>query len=119
MKLEVIKIKPNYLPMLDIIEIKNSIIYSDGSELNLVNINDVRLKKLELDKYIVAIYIEPITDDEGIHYDLSSYPMEKNISLKGTTIFGDIIIIRMIENNFYSLSMNEIDTYIKKLNNEI
>ena len=118
MELKVIKVKPGRKPIDTVINIKDDIIYvkdKKGSELHLVNINNKRLKMLELEKKIVIIYIEPIFDYDNIAYDIEGYPMEKNQVINEVSIYGDFIIVGYINGKYTSLKEQNIEKYINKL----
>jgi len=46
------------------------------------------------------------------------YPIEKNMTVKGVTLYGDIFALKKINNRYYGLTNDEIDSVMSILNTE-
>ncbi|MDR0978540.1 MAG: hypothetical protein LBL91_01125 [Lachnospiraceae bacterium] len=120
--LRILKIKPYEAPVLDEIEVLDSICYMKndrGSELEKMELleSNRELKFIQLEEYIFAICLNPkflaCDEDKNRYYD--GYPVEENRQIDGVDIYGDIIVIKKIADKYYSLTIDEMDKYMYKL----
>lgn len=117
--------QPNYAPVVTEIEITpNNICCIDvkhGTELNNVELsfsnNALDFRQLEDNIYAVSVTTKGIYKDEGYTYSpYFTYPIENNITMNGTAIYGDILVIGIYNEKVFTLSIEETDKYIKLLN---
>lgn len=111
------------IPMLDQVTVtENNILYLDNlpySNLNNINIfNEVELKYIDLGNYIFAISInEDILtnfDDKTKMYGI--YPVYPNIKFINRPLWGDIVVLKIVDDKIYELTIDEVDDYINVLN---
>lgn len=126
MKLRCVRIAEDYkIPILDEITItKDNMLYIDNDIYSTLNSKEIsiynkELDFMELDPFIYAISTNTnlLTDyDEETKSSFSS-PLfiNKNIKIQDKQLWGDIIIVKIVENKIYGLTEEEIDKYISLL----
>lgn len=65
---------------------------------------------------LVGLKSEDYSIPELFLFDL--YTIEKNITIDGITLYGDVIALKKIGNKYFGLSIDEIDKVISILNNK-
>ena len=121
MKLRCITIlEENHIPILDEITINNNYLYLDSNKYSTLNgieisMNNINLTFTDLEDNIFAI---SLNEKNLVDFDKQTKwfkvsPVYKNIM----ELWGDVVIIKVINNNIYELSISEVDKYIELLKN--
>ena len=115
MKIKCIRKKANDRPFLDEVSIENETMYVYNRQRVIYRIDLSKITFFEIDYNIVLI---GNTDSNVFSVILEEiYDMtEKNIKIDGKTLYGDIFIVKKIDNNILGLTTYEFDKGLDLLN---
>jgi len=128
MKLRCITISDvNKIPILDEVTIKDdNMIYLDNIEESNLNAKELSKDNKELNFLELKPYIYAISTKDSFFYGLDDSikwdgtpSIYKNIKIFEKQLWGDVVILKIINDNIYGLTNDEIDKYIeliKKIN---
>lgn len=124
MKLKCIRKKANERPMIDEVIInKNRLWVMDKNRrytlfsLPLTSESD-SIAYLELDYNIILI---ALTTDNYVGMDIEQYEyfeIEYNLTINETALYGDIFVLKKVNNKYYELTVEEIDKIMELLNKQ-
>jgi len=127
MKLRCITINDQkQIPILDEVTIKDdNMLYLDNLKESNLNAKELFKDNKELDFLELEPYIYAISTKDSFFYGLDDSikwdgtpSVYQNIKIFEKELWGDVVILKIINDNIYGLTNDEIDKYIKLIKTE-